>query len=159
MYQSVKYHCSLINKDNDCRESTRCNHVYQRGVSPVMLSLQVLLRATVFARMTPDQKTQLVKELQKLKWVQTEKGTGGGKAEGDQKGNTESSITGKANRHLHSSATAATAWACVGTGPMTVGPWEPPMSACLCLKPRLRSLHLSLPSLKTSAVCRCLSGT
>lgn len=61
--------------------------------------------------------------------------------------------------HLHSSATAATAWACVGTGPMTVGPWEPPMSACLCLRPRLRWLRLSLPSLKTSAVCRCLSGT
>lgn len=39
-----------------------------------MLSLQVLLRTTVFARMTPDQKTQLVKELQKLKWVLEEKG-------------------------------------------------------------------------------------
>uniref|UniRef100_A0A8C2Z5P3 ATPase cation transporting 13A2 n=1 Tax=Cyclopterus lumpus TaxID=8103 RepID=A0A8C2Z5P3_CYCLU len=31
-------------------------------------SLQVLLRATVFARMAPDQKTQLVKELQKLNY-------------------------------------------------------------------------------------------
>lgn len=41
------------------------------------LSLQVLLRATVFARMTPDQKTQLVKELQKLKWVLGIKGKGG----------------------------------------------------------------------------------
>jgi magnesium-transporting ATPase (P-type) len=29
--------------------------------------LQVLMRATVYARMAPDQKTQLVKELQKLK--------------------------------------------------------------------------------------------
>lgn len=38
-----------------------------------MLSFQVLVRATVFARMTPDQKTQLVKELQKLKWVQTKR--------------------------------------------------------------------------------------
>lgn len=28
------------------------------------------MRATIFARMAPDQKTQLVKELQKLKWVQ-----------------------------------------------------------------------------------------
>lgn len=37
-----------------------------------ILSFQVLMRATVFARMAPDQKTQLVKELQKLKWVQTQ---------------------------------------------------------------------------------------
>jgi magnesium-transporting ATPase (P-type) len=29
--------------------------------------LQVLMRATVYARMAADQKTQLVKELQKLK--------------------------------------------------------------------------------------------
>lgn len=42
------------------------------GAGSRPLALQVLLRATVFARMTPDQKTQLVKELQKLKWVQTE---------------------------------------------------------------------------------------
>lgn len=34
------------------------------------MSFQVLMRATVFARMAPDQKTQLVKELQKLKWVE-----------------------------------------------------------------------------------------
>lgn len=41
--------------------------VCQQCPFPEMLSLQVLLRTTVFARMTPDQKTQLVKELQKLK--------------------------------------------------------------------------------------------
>uniref|UniRef100_A0A8C4NM40 ATPase cation transporting 13A2 n=1 Tax=Dicentrarchus labrax TaxID=13489 RepID=A0A8C4NM40_DICLA len=35
---------------------------------PDTLSLQVLLRTTVFARMGPDQKTQLVKELQKLNY-------------------------------------------------------------------------------------------
>uniref|UniRef100_A0A7N6A1A9 Cation-transporting P-type ATPase N-terminal domain-containing protein n=1 Tax=Anabas testudineus TaxID=64144 RepID=A0A7N6A1A9_ANATE len=33
-----------------------------------ILSFQVLMRATVFARMAPDQKTQLVKELQKLNY-------------------------------------------------------------------------------------------
>ena len=51
----------------------------------IFCSLQVLLRTTVFARMTPDQKTQLVKELQKLEWVQTQKGKNGklrGRTEG-----------------------------------------------------------------------------
>lgn len=32
-----------------------------------LLLLQILVRATIFARMAPDQKTQLVKELQKLR--------------------------------------------------------------------------------------------
>lgn len=54
--------------------------------------------------------------------------------------------------------TTATGWACVGMEPMTVGRWEPQISACLCLMLRLPLLHLSPPSLKTSLVCRCLSG-
>ncbi len=41
--------------------------VCQQCSFPDTLSLQVLLRTTVFARMSPDQKTLLVKELQKLK--------------------------------------------------------------------------------------------
>lgn len=76
-YQSFKRHFPLNNKDGDCRKSVTSiswSIVCQQGLFPDMLSLQVLLRTTVFARMTPDQKTQLVKELQKLKWVQTEKG-------------------------------------------------------------------------------------
>lgn len=84
------------------------------------------------------------------------KGEGwGGKAEGDRR-----AVLQEKQTTIHtSSTTAATAWACVGTGPMTAGPWEPLMSACLCLRPRPRSPHLSLPSPKTSAACRCLSGT
>lgn len=53
---------------------------------------------------------------------------------------------------------AATVWACVGTEPTTAGPWEPQMSACLCLKLRHQSRRLSLPSLKTSAASPYLSG-
>lgn len=34
-----------------------------------MVALQLVLRATVFARMAPDQKTQLVEVLQSMEWV------------------------------------------------------------------------------------------
>lgn len=37
---------------------------HERGAFP---SLQILLRATVFARMSPEQKAQLVSSLQELK--------------------------------------------------------------------------------------------
>lgn len=57
-----------------------------------------------------------------------------------------------------SSVTAATAWACVGTGPMTAEPWGLLMLEFPCRKLRLRSLHLSPQRTKTSAACLCLSG-
>lgn len=58
----------------------------------------------------------------------------------------------------HSSITAATAWACVGTGPTTVEPWGLLMLAFPCRKQRLLSLRLSLQRPKTSAACLCWSG-
>jgi len=54
-------YATLSQRLNDSALTHSTNGLYFK------MPLQVLLRATVFARMAPDQKTQLVKELQKLK--------------------------------------------------------------------------------------------